>query len=278
MADSIDLKTIINGIEEKINARFSSHLGFKKVKAALEKKAGKPDPRAMIMDSRAVFAGDNKPALLAVEAVDSLETQGVTWKTALVGELDRNRGKVADSIEKNRALLENRSSNIAHAVKADEAMFVGRLAAEDGAKPVAGARVLVRSSGADPKIVAEAVTDANGEYIIKMEAAEVAKAGKTLSISYETRDGTVIDEKKKISLASAVGNAKVVDGKVLEDKKDLVIDMVSATDERKQQAMLEMSELKKTEVELKITGFKIQNSSNSVTNRLSEIKGLFVKS
>jgi hypothetical protein len=149
--------------------------------------------------------------------------------------------------------------------------------AEDGAKPVAGARVFVRSASVGSGIVAEAVTDANGEYIIKMEAAEVAKADETLSISYETRDGNVIDEKKKISLASAVGNAKVVDGNVPEDKKDLVVDMIRASDERKQQAILEMSELKKTEVELKITGYKIQNSSNSVTNRLSEIKGLFVK-
>ncbi len=278
MADSIDLRNLVKAVEEQIEARFGSHLGYKQVKTALEKKGGKPDPRAMIMDSRAVFAGDNKPVLLAAEAVDSLERQVAARKTELLDALDRNRRKVAANIEKNRALLENRAANIDHAVQADEAMFVGRLASENGTQPVAGAKVVVRSSGADPKIVAEAVTDANGEYIIKMGAAEIEKTSKTLSISYETGDGALIDEKKKIYLSSAVGTAKVIDAAVPEDKNDLVTDMVKATDERKQQALLEMSELKKTEAELNQIIFRTRSSSDGITRSLTAIKGLFVKS
>ncbi len=277
MADPIDLKSLVKGVEEGIEARFGSHLGFKQVKAALQKKGGRPDPRSMIMDSRAMFAGDNKPGLLAAEGIDSLEKQVEIQKGALLEALEKNRRTVADNIEKNRALLENRAANISHDVKAGEAMFVGRLAAENGTKPVAGAKVVIRSSGTDPRMVAEAVTDANGEYVIKMGAAEIKKATKTLSISYETKDGTVINEKKKIYLSSAMGKAKVVDAEVAEDKKDLAADLFKATDERKQQALMEVSELKKTEAELNQISFKTRSSANKLTKNLTDIKGLFVK-
>ncbi len=277
MADPIDLKSLVKGVEEGIEARFGSHLGFKQVKAALQKKGGRPDPRSMIMDSRAMFAGDNKPGLLAAEGIDSLEKQVEIQKGALLEALEKNRRTVADNIEKNRALLENRAANISHDVKAGEAMFVGRLAAENGTKPVAGAKVVIRSSGTDPRMVAEAVTDANGEYVIKMGAAEIKKATKTLSISYETKDGTVINEKKKIYLSSAMGKAKVVDAEIAEDKKDLAADLFKATDERKQQALMEVSELKKTEAELNQISFKTRSSANKLTKNLTDIKGLFVK-
>lgn len=277
MTDPIDLKSLVKGVEEGIEARFGSHLGFKQVKAALQKKGGRPDPRSMIMDSRAMFAGDNKPGLLAAEGIDSLEKQVEIQKGALLEALEKNRRTVADNIEKNRALLENRAANISHDVKAGEAMFVGRLAAENGTKPVAGAKVVIRSSGTDPRMVAEAVTDANGEYVIKMGAAEIKKATKTLSISYETKDGTVINEKKKIYLSSAMGKAKVVDAEVAEDKKDLAADLFKATDERKQQALMEVSELKKTEAELNQISFKTRSSANKLTKNLTDIKGLFVK-
>jgi hypothetical protein len=276
MADPIDLKKILQGFEEALETRFGSHLAYKQVKAALEKKGPRPDPRAMIMDSRAVFAGDNKPVLLATKGLDSLEQQVAIQKTALFEALEKNRRTVADNIEKNRALLENRSANIAHDVKSGEAVFAGRLSADDGTNPVSGAKVVIRSAGTSPKIVAEAVTDANGEYVIKMGAAEVQKATKTLSIAYETKDGTVIDEKKKIRLSAAMGKVKVVDAQVAEDKKDLAADLISATEERKQQALLEMAELKKTETELNLISFKTRSSANRLTNNLTEIKGLFV--
>jgi hypothetical protein len=278
MADPIDLKNMMKGLEETIEARFGSQLGYKQVKAALEKKGPRPDPRALIMDSRAVFSGNNKPVLLAVEGIDNLDKQVTAKSGTLLGTLDGQRASVAASMEKSRALLENRAANIAHDVKAEEAVFVGRLAAENGTQPLAGAKVVIRSSGTDPRMVAETVTDANGEYVIKMGAAEIKKATKTLTIAYETKDGTVIDEKKKIYLSAAMGQAKVVDAVVAEDKKDLAADLFQATDERKQQALLEMAELKKTEAELNQVSFKARRSADKLSQNLSGLKGLFIKS
>jgi len=275
MADPIDLKSLLKGFEDGIEAKFGPHPGFKQVKAALRKTGGRPDPRAMIMDARAVFTGDNKPLTLATTGIDNLEKQVAAQKDKLLAGVAENRRAVADNIEKNRALLENRSANIAHDVKADEALFTGRLAAENGTQPLAGARVIVRTSGADPKIVSETVTDANGEYVIKMGAAEIEKATRTLAIAYETQDGTVIDEKKKIYLSAARGKTKVVDGDVAEDKKDLAAELIQSSDERKQQALLEMAELKKTAAELNQFDFKTRSSTDKLSQNLAELKSLF---
>ncbi|CAB1080574.1 hypothetical protein D1AOALGA4SA_8254 [Olavius algarvensis Delta 1 endosymbiont] len=274
MADPIDLKSLVKGVEDGIEAKFGSHPGFKQVKAVLQKKGGRPDPRAMIMDSRAVFTGDNKPLALATRGVDNLEKQVATQKDKLLAAVAENRRAVADNIEKNKALLENRKADIAHDVKDDEALFTGRLAAENGTQPLAGARVIVRTSGTDPKIVAQAVTDANGEYVIKMGAAEIEKATRTLAIAYETRDGTLIDEKKKVYLSAARGKTKVVDGDVAEDKKDLAAELIRSSDERKQQALLEMAELKKSAAELNQVSFKTRSSADKLSQNLAGLKGL----
>jgi len=274
MADPIDLKSLLKGVEDGIEAKFGSHPGFKQVKAALQKTGGRPDPRAMIMDSRAVFTGDNKPLTLATTGIDSLEKQVATQKDKLLAAVAENRRAVADNIEKNRALLENRAANIAHDVKADEALFTGRLAAENGTQPLAGARVVVRTSGAEPKIVADTVTDANGEYVIKMGAAAIEKATRTLAIAYETPDGALIEEKKKIYLSSARGKTRVIDGDVAEDKKDLAADLIRSSDERKQQALLEMAELKKTSAELNQFNFKTRSSADKLSQNLAGLKGM----
>jgi hypothetical protein len=277
MAEPIDLKNMLQGLEDGIEARFGTHLGYQQVRAALEKKGPRPDPRSMIMDSRAVFAGDNKPVLLAAEVIDNLDSRVKAGSGALRGIIDGRREALAASMEKNRALLENRAANIAREVKADEAMFVGRLAAEDGSRAVAGAKVILQSSGAEPAVIAEAVTDANGEYVFKLGAAEIKKATKSLTISYEAKDGTLINEKKKINLSSAMGNARVVDAEVPEDKKDLVADLVKSADESKQQALLEMAELKKTEAQLNQISYRIRGSAGGITKRLTAVKELFAK-
>jgi len=277
MAEPTDLKKMFKGLEDAIEARFGAHLGYQQVRAALEKKGPRPDPRSMIMDSRAVFAGDNKPVLLTAEVIDNLDSQVRAGSGDLGGIIDGQREALAASMEKNRALLENRAANIAREVKADEAMFVGRLAAEDGSRAVAGAKVILQSSGAEPAVIAEAVTDANGEYVFKLGAAEIKKATKSLTISYEAKDGTLINEKKKINLSSAMGNARVVDAEVPEDKNDLVADLVKSADESKQQALLEMAELKKTEAQLNQISYRIRGSAGGIAKRLTAVKELFVK-
>lgn len=275
MGDPIDLKNLMRGFEEKIEKRFGSHRAYKQVKAALEKKGAKPDPMALIMDSKAMFSGNNKPSILVTEAVTALEKQIESRSGAMLKAFDKKKKVVANNIEKNRAFLENRASNIVHDVNADEALFAGRLIVEEGAKPVAGAKIIVRTSGADAKVVAEAVTDANGEYVIKMGADEVKKATKTLTFSFETADGHTIAKSKKATLATAKGSTKVVDVTVSEKNIDLVSKMVETAEKRKSQALLEMSELKKTEAELNMIKFRTKSSSDKIRKKLAEIRSLF---
>ena len=132
------MNVVIKGIEERIDKKFGAQLAFKQVKAALEGKGEKPDPSGLIMDAKAMFSGENKPVLLAVESLAKLQAQVEKRTDTLQEALNKERRVLSDSIEKNVAFLGNRASHISHTVEADEALFAGRLADETGAKPVAG--------------------------------------------------------------------------------------------------------------------------------------------
>ena len=86
--------------------------------------------------------------------------------------------------------------------------------------------------------------------------------------------GALIDEKKKIYLSAARGKTKVVDGDVAADKKDLAAELIQSSDERKQQALLEMAELKKSAAELNQVSFKTRSSADKLSRKLLSLKGL----
>lgn len=270
------IKDMFKAVEEKIEQRFGAQAGFKDVKAMLEGKAEKPDVRSMIMDSRAVFSGENKPQVLALKTVDIFKNEMDVTTGGAKAVLDLKKKDIAENMEKNMAIVENRSSNISYDIKKEDALFIGRFTGDEDVKPVAGIRVVIRGTDSTAKkVIAETVTDANGEYVIKMDKETIKKSPKNITISFETKSGESITKTKTISLTKAVGKVEKVDIKVPEDKKDLTKDILKGAKDRKYQAMIEITELKKAESELKLFEYKARTSSSELRDKLDEIKAIF---
>ncbi len=276
MADSTVFESFMKGLEGKIEKKIGSHPGYKQVKAALEKKGERPDPRTLIMDSRAMFSGENKPAFLVLEAMTYLEKQVETTSGEMVEFIDMKRMATADIIEKNMAILENRPSKTIHKVEKSEALFTGRLLSEDDGEPVSGARVVIREAvSISLGIVAVAVTDANGEYVVRMDKKAVSAAPETLTLFFETPDGKRITKKKKLFLPRTLGKVKEIFMSVADNKRKLADDMVKKTEERKHLAALELAELRRSGAELNLHRFQITKFAGDMNAKLDWVKELF---
>ncbi len=271
----IKINEMLKNLEDGIEKRFGSQAGYTQVKAVLEGKAETVDTKALIKDSRAVFTGDNKPELLMVNTIENLKGIVDTRTMLIPREIDDRQRIINNMIEKNKATIENRASVITHEVKAKEAMVNGRLVAADG-NPVAGAKVIVHGTGRDlSKIIAKAVTDANGEYVIKMDEKTVKESPKKIAITFDSPNGENIAGSNELSLTK--GKASIVDIKVAEEKNEVVAPLLKSAEERKNVAMLEMAGLKRSEAELNLLRFRTEKSANVTKAKLDELKNLFMK-
>ncbi len=278
MVDLTNITSVIKGIEGFIEERFGSQAGYRQVKDVLEGKAEKVDTRSLVIESRAAFSGNNRPEALALDIIDGLRTDVEAGKAEIPGLLKEREKAITDRIEKNKATMESRPSNVEYEVAEEEAVFTGRLVAADGTSPVAGAKVLVRGTGREAEtIVMTAVTDENGEYVIKMDAAMVKEAPKKLAVAFESPKGEAIAESSPVLLSATKGKTKVVPMVTPEEKKETVAGLVMKEEERTAAASIEMAELKKGEAELAALRFQADKSVKTVEAGLDALKDLFVK-
>ena len=263
--------------EKKADEILAKYPGYPKVKEVLEGKTKKVDVRSMIMDSKAFFSGKNSPVELVKTALDGTDL-GMTLATGKAKEfLNEQEKELSDELEKKNAIIENRAATKVHKVKKDDSVFTGRLMSDDGKKPIAGARVLVRVKGDETAkpVLAEVVTDVNGEYMIHLDKDKLKLAGKSVSVGFETRDGEILTKAKDIVINTVKGKAATIDGKVSEDKMDIATEFVSDTEANKRHAYLEMAELKKSEAEIKLFRFKAETANNELKEKINKLKNLF---
>lgn len=276
MADLPDITKVIKGIEYFIEERFGTQAGYQQVKAVLEGTVEKVETRSLVIESRAAFSGDNRPEKLAQDFLELLSTDVAMGKAEIPNALREREKAITDRIEKNKATVEGRTSNVEYEVATEEAVFIGRLVAADGKSPVSGAKVLVRGTGREAgKIVMIAVSDENGEYVLKMDAAMVREAPKKLVVAFESPKGEAIAESAPLSVAEVKGKTRVVPMVTPKEKNEMVSGLVVGEEERKAAARLEMAELKKGEVELAALRFRATKSIETLEAGLEGLKILY---
>jgi len=94
MADSLNVKNLIKTIENTIEEKFSSHPAYQQTKAVLEGKAKQVDVKTLVDDSRAMFAGGNKPEVLLSAAVDHLKNRIVLNADVFKKDIEESKGKL----------------------------------------------------------------------------------------------------------------------------------------------------------------------------------------
>jgi hypothetical protein len=266
------------GLEEMIEKNFGTHAGYQQVKSFAEGKLDKVDGRELITNARAVFSGDKRPDLLVGRALGGIQNRVETRVSDLYKAIDQKQLSLAQEVEKNQAIIDNRPSQTAQTVDQQEVVFSGRLTAEDGQKPLAGARVIMNSSkagGAASNVIAQAVTDANGEYAIRIDKTLIRKAPQNVSISFETGKGEQFAKSRVITLSKVLGKVEVNNIQVARDKSSLVGVMVKNAEELRPQAALKMAEFKKNGAELDMFRFQMQQAAQTLKDRIGQIKGLF---
>ena len=94
MEDSLNVKNLIKTIENTIEEKFSSHPAYQQTKAVLEGKAKQVDVKTLVDDSRAMFAGGNKPEVLLSAAVDHLKNRIVLNADVFKKDIEESKGKL----------------------------------------------------------------------------------------------------------------------------------------------------------------------------------------
>lgn len=264
-------------LEKKADETLVKYPGYPEVKKVLEGKTKKADVRLMIMDSKAFFSGKNSPLDLVKTALNGADL-GMTLATGKAKEfLNEQEKELSDELEKKNAIIENRPATKVYKVKKDDAVLIGRLMSNDGKKPIAGAKILVRVKGNETArpILAEAITDINGEYVVELDKDKLKLAGKSVSLGFETRDGKILAKPKDIVINTVKGKAATIDGKVSEDKMDIAIELVSDTEANKRHAYLEMAELNKSEAEMKHFRYKAKTANNELKEQINTLRNFF---
>ncbi len=264
-------------IEKVVEARLGSLPAYQKVKDVIEGKEKKADIKDMAMDVRASFSADRKPELLVAEAIAGINGLVVNRIAASVRkDLSIKTEDLKDNLEKAAAKIENRPSKKIVEVGKKEAALSGRLVMDDGKTPVEGASVVVHGTGDNySKIVAKAVTDANGEFTIRLDEKIAKEAPRKLTVAFDSPGGENMAHSGDFDLVK--GKAITVDSSVRAEKKAVAEPLVSGTGESKKSAELEMSALKKKEVVLNRSSFAVEKSVSEITAKLDGLKGVFVK-
>lgn len=96
MADSLNIKNLIKTIENSIEEKFSSHPAYQQTKAVLEGKAKQVDVKTLVDDSRAMFAGGNRPEALFIAAVDHLKGRVVQNADAFKKDIAESKLKLGE--------------------------------------------------------------------------------------------------------------------------------------------------------------------------------------
>ncbi len=97
MADSLNIKNLIKTLENTIETTFSAQPAYQQTKAVLEGKAKQVDVKTLIDDSRAMFAGSNKPEALFAAAVDHLKNRIVQNADAFKKDIAESKIKLGKS-------------------------------------------------------------------------------------------------------------------------------------------------------------------------------------
>jgi hypothetical protein len=105
MADSLNIKNLIKTLENTIEEKFSSHPAYQQTKAVLEGKAKQVDVKALVDDSRAMFAGNNKPQALFNASVDHLKTRIVQNADAFKKDIEEHKLKLSESITEAKKIV-----------------------------------------------------------------------------------------------------------------------------------------------------------------------------
>ena len=275
MIELTKINEMIQYIEKGIEDRFGSQALYQNVKDVLEGKAEAINTRELVRNSCGFFSGENKPHLLLANIIKNLNELFDARSKSISKGIKEQERYIANGIEKNSALMENRASKITYDIDNGEALFTGRLISSDGLNPVAGAKVFIRGAGKTAsKVIATAQTDANGEYVIKLDEEAVKEAPKNVKINFNTPKEEIIAESADLSLTK--GKVKSVNVNVAEDKQEIASELIQDIEERKRIAMLEVAEVKKNEAELNLLRFQTERSANTIKTRLDNIKALFM--
>ncbi|MCP3898527.1 MAG: hypothetical protein GY707_02205, partial [Desulfobacteraceae bacterium] len=191
--------------------------------------------------------------------------------------LNKQEKELSDQLEKKNAIIENRSAARIYKVEKDDTILNGRLMSNDGKKPIAGAKVLIRikGDGTSKPALAQAVTDMNGEYSIPLNKNKLKSAGENISVNFETRKGVKLANSKNIAINSVRGKAKTIDGKISADKVESAEGLIADTETNKHHAYLEMAELKKSEAQMTHFQYKTETTKNELKEKISKLRNLF---
>jgi hypothetical protein len=272
----LNLKDLTKTLEDNIEKNFGTHPGYLQIKSFLEGKAGKVDGRTLVTDAHAVFTGDNKPEMLVSRVFGGMQNKIETRVSVLHQVIDQNKLNISQELEKKQAIIENRPANITHTAGPQEAVLTGRLMNETGQKPLAGAEVVLSAKvGTVQKVISRTVTDDNGEYIIRLDQTLTKEAPKSLSLAFETTGREQFAKSLPITLSKVMGKVEVHNIQAAGDKSKLVVDMVKNAEDRKPQAMIQIGELKRTEGELDLLRFQIQQSTETLKGQIGNLKSIF---
>jgi CRISPR/Cas system CMR-associated protein Cmr5 small subunit len=275
MIELTKLTELVKTLEVGIEKRFSSQVGYQQVKAVLQGKTKKIDAPSLIIESKAVFAGENRPELVALGVADVLQKVVTSRISSKRERVDSDLKTLGERVEKTRAVMENRASVKKYAVSKEEAAVSGRLVMDDGKTPVAGARVMVHGTGDDyAKIVAEGVTDANGEYVIKMDKHMVSEAPAKVTLAFNTPKGENIAHSAEVSLKK--GKVLTVDNNVKEEMKDAASPLTKSAEEMKTLASFEMASIKRSKIELEQYDMQAEDAARSVATAMDQLKKIIV--
>jgi len=105
MAENLNVKNLIKTLENTIEEKFSSHPAYQQTKAVLEGKAKQVDVKTLIDDSRAMFAGSNKPEALISAAVDHLKTRIVQNADTFKKDIEESRVKLSERMTEAKKIV-----------------------------------------------------------------------------------------------------------------------------------------------------------------------------
>jgi hypothetical protein len=105
MSENLSIKNLIKTLENTIEEKFSSHPAYQQTKAVLEGKAKQVDVKVLVDDSRAMFAGSNKPQALFTAAVDHLKTRLVQNADTFKKDIEERKLKLSEGITEAKKIV-----------------------------------------------------------------------------------------------------------------------------------------------------------------------------
>lgn len=277
MNQSKRIREVILKIEQAAEEALLQYPGYPRVKEVLDGKRKGVDARALIMDSKAFFAGKRSPLELVREVLNASDSGVKDVSDDIQETIGKKENNLGDRLEKERAKIENRPIFREYQVKKDNAVLAGRLTSDDGEKPMAGVLILVRGQeDADGRaVIAKTRTDMNGEYVIRLDKDKLNKAGKSLSIDFETRSGEPISKSRNYTPGKIKGKATIIQSTVDPDKMVLAARFVGNIETNRRHAGLEMAELKKNGAEIRMLKARTEITVNELKDRITKIKEMF---